>query len=243
MRGPLEGIFAWLYRAVAAPFVDFFGRYGWWSLAMLALIGLYRVPDFVMGVMANPLYIDIGFSLSTIATVVKVYGVWMTIAGAIVGGLAVARFGILRTLLVGALVATLTNLVFVWLAMRGADVTALAITISAENFSGGFAGTCLIAYMSSLVNHQFAATQYALFSSAFALPGKLLGGMSGVMVDWYALRPGIAEFLVGAAPGLTPATVGYVPFFISTALMGVPAILLILLVMAHRRKTEAKTTA
>ena len=243
MRGPLEGIFAWLYRAVAAPFVDFFGRYGWWSLVMLALIGLYRVPDFVMGVMANPLYIDIGFSLSTIATVVKVYGVWMTIAGAIVGGLAVARFGILRTLLVGALVATLTNLVFVWLAMRGADVTALAITISAENFSGGFAGTCLIAYMSSLVNHQFAATQYALFSSAFALPGKLLGGMSGVMVDWYALRPGIAEFLVGAAAGLTPATVGYVPFFISTALMGVPAILLILLVMAHRRKTEAKTTA
>lgn len=242
MRGPLEGIFAWLYRAIAAPFVDFFGRYGWWSLAMLALIGLYRVPDFVMGVMANPLYIDIGFSLSTIATVVKVYGVWMTIAGAIVGGLAVARFGIMRTLLAGALAATLTNLVFVWLAMQGANTTALAVTISAENFSGGFAGTCLIAYMSSLVNHQFAATQYALFSSAFALPGKILGGLSGVMVDWYAVRPAIAEALVGVAPGLTPATVGYVPFFISTALMGVPAILLILLVMWHRNKTEAKTT-
>ncbi|WP_293508647.1 MFS transporter [Parvibaculum sp.] len=243
MQGPFEAAFAWTYRAVIAPFVDFFGRYGWWSLAMLALIGLYRVPDFVMGVMANPLYIDIGFSLSTIATVVKVYGVWMTIAGAVVGGLAVARFGIMRTLLAGALAATLTNLVFVWLAMQGANTTALAITISAENFSGGFAGTCLIAYMSSLVNHQFAATQYALFSSAFALPGKILGGLSGVMVDWYAVRPAIAEALVGVAPGLTPATVGYVPFFISTALMGVPAILLILLVMGHRKKIEAKTTA
>jgi PAT family beta-lactamase induction signal transducer AmpG len=243
MQGPPARAFAWTWRAVIAPFVDFFGRYGWWSLAMLGLVGLYRVPDFVMGVMANPLYIDIGFSLSTIATVVKIYGVWMTIAGAIIGGLAVARFGVMRTLLVGAFAATGTNLLFVWLAMSGADTTALAVTISAENFSGGFAGTCLIAYMSSLVNHQFAATQYALFSSAFALPGKLLGGQSGVMVDWYALHPGIAEALVGAAPGLTPATVGYVPFFISTALMGVPAILLILLVMWHRNKTEAKTTA
>ena len=78
--------FTWLYRAVVAPFIDFFGRHGWTALLILALIGAYRVPDFVMGVMANPLYIDLGFSLATIATVVKLFGVWMTILGAIVGG-------------------------------------------------------------------------------------------------------------------------------------------------------------
>jgi PAT family beta-lactamase induction signal transducer AmpG len=219
-----------LYRAVVAPFVDFFNRYGWWSLVLLALIGLYRVPDFVMGVMANPLYIDLGFELSTIATIVKLYGIWMTIAGALIGGIAAARLGVLPSLLLGAIAATGTNLIFVWLAFQGADPVALAITISIENFSGGFAGTCLIAYMSSLVNHEFAATQYALFSSAFALPGKLIGGLSGSMVDGFSATPALVEPLAAMAPHLTAQTAGYIPFFITTALMGVPAILLILLV-------------
>jgi PAT family beta-lactamase induction signal transducer AmpG len=205
-----------LYRAVVAPFVDFFNRYGWWSLVLLALIGLYRVPDFVMGVMANPLYIDLG--------------IWMTIAGALIGGIAAARLGVLPSLLLGAIAATGTNLIFVWLAFQGADPVALAITISIENFSGGFAGTCLIAYMSSLVNHEFAATQYALFSSAFALPGKLIGGLSGSMVDGFSATPALVEPLAAMAPHLTAQTAGYIPFFITTALMGVPAILLILLV-------------
>ncbi len=100
--------FAWIYRAAVAPFIDFFGRHGWTALLILALIGAYRAPDFVMGVMANPLYIDLGFSLATIATVVKLFGVWMTILGAMVGGLAVARFGILRALLIGGVAHGLT---------------------------------------------------------------------------------------------------------------------------------------
>jgi len=227
-----------LYRAVVAPFVDFFNRYGWWSLVLLALIGLYRVPDFVMGVMANPLYIDLGFELSTIATIVKLYGIWMTIAGALIGGIAAARLGVLPSLLLGAIAATGTNLIFVWLAFQGADPVALAITISIENFSGGFAGTCLIAYMSSLVNHEFAATQYALFSSAFALPGKLIGGLSGSMVDGFSAMPALVEPLAAMAPHLTAQTAGYIPFFITTALMGVPAILLILLV-GYARPAQA----
>lgn len=225
---------AWLYRAVVAPFLDFFRRYGWWALVLLALIGLYRVPDFVMGVMANPLYIDLGFELSTIATIVKLYGIWMTIGGALIGGIVTARIGVLPSLLLGAIAATGTNLIFVWLTLQGADPAALAVTISIENFSGGFAGTCLIAYMSSLVNHDFAATQYALFSSAFALPGKLLGGQSGVMVDGFSASPGMVRPIMEMAPHLTAQTAGYVPFFISTALMGLPAILLILLVMKVR---------
>lgn len=243
IEGRAQRVLTFLYRAIVAPFLDFFRRYGWWSLLLLALIGLYRVPDFVMGVMANPLYIDLGFELSTIATIVKLYGIWMTIAGALVGGIVTAKLGVLRSLLLGAIAATGTNLIFVWLVFRGADPAALAITISIENFSGGFAGTCLIAYMSSLVNHDFAATQYALFSSAFALPGKLLGGQSGVMVDGFSASAALTQPLIEMAPHLTAQTAGYIPFFITTALMGVPALVLIVVVMVFQPKPAPKTQA
>lgn len=235
LHGPLKDAVTWIYRAAVAPFVDFFGHRGWQALVILALIGLYRLPDFVMGVMANPLYIDLGFSLATIATVVKVFGVWMTIAGAIVGGVSIARLGILRSLLIGASAVSLTNFLFAWLATRGGDVSALTIAIGAENFSGGFAATSLIAYMSSLTNHEFTATQYALFSSAYALPGKLLGGMSGIMVDWYGAQGTLRDVLIGYAPTLTAKTAGYVPFFVTTGLLGLPAILLIFYLL--RRET------
>lgn len=241
LHGPLKRAFTWVYRAAVAPFVDFFGHRGWQALIILALIGLYRLPDFVMGVMANPLYIDLGFSLATIATVVKVFGVWMTIAGAIVGGVSIARLGVLRSMLMGASAVAVTNFLFSWLATRGGDVSALTIAIGAENFSGGFAATCLIAYMSSLTNQEFTATQYALFSSAYALPGKLLGGMSGIMVDWYGAQPALRDLLVGYAPTLTAKTAGYVPFFVTTGLLGLPAILLILYLL--RRESTASRPA
>ncbi len=243
IEGRAQRVLTFLYRAIVAPFLDFFRRYGWWSLLLLALIGLYRVPDFVMGVMANPLYIDLGFELSTIATIVKLYGIWMTIAGALAGGIVAAKLGVLRSLLLGAIAATGTNLIFVWLVFRGADPAALAVTISIENFSGGFAGTCLIAYMSSLVNHDFAATQYALFSSAFALPGKLLGGQSGVMVDGFSASTALTQPLIEMAPHLTAQTAGYIPFFITTALMGVPALVLIVVVRVFQPKPAPKTQA
>ncbi len=237
LSGEAGSAFEWIYRAVFAPFIDFFSRFGWQALIVLALIGLYRVPDFVMGVMANPLYVDIGFDKTEIAGVVKLFGVWMTILGAIVGGLAIAGLGTLRALLLGALAASLTNFMFIWLAMRGHDLFGLTVTISAENLSGGFAGTCLIAYMSSLTNHEFTATQYALFSSVYALPGKLLGGLSGYMVDSWSAPGGLHDTLLVAAPGLTAKTVGYVPFFATTGLMGLPAILLILYLLYARRRS------
>ncbi len=240
LHGPAKRAVAWIYRAVIAPFVDFFGQRGWRAFVILGLIGLYRVPDFVMGVMANPLYIDLGFSLATIATVVKLFGVWMTIGGAIVGGIVVVRLGILRSMLIGASAVAVTNFLFSWLATRGGDVSALTIAIGAENFSGGFAGTCLIAYMSSLTNHEFTATQYALFSSAYALPGKLLGGMSGYMVDWYGGQPWLRDLLMAHAPALTAKTAGYVPFFVTTGLLGIPAILLILYLLAREPAVPAR---
>ncbi|WP_293548896.1 MFS transporter [Parvibaculum sp.] len=238
VHGRARKVVAWIYRALFAPFIDFFGRHGWFALAILALIGLYRVPDFVLGVMANPLYIDLGFSLAEIATVVKVFGVWMTILGAIAGGLVIASLGIMRSLLIGATAVILTNFMFSWLAMQGADLTALTVTISAENFSGGFAGTCLIAYMSSLTSHEFTATQYALFSSVYALPGKLLGGMSGIMVDHYGAAGPIRDFVMAHAPSLTEKTAGYVPFFLTTGSMGLPAIALILYLRRYDRPAK-----
>lgn len=222
----------WLYRTILAPFVDFFARHKLMGVVILLLIGVYRIPDFVMGVMANPLYIDLGFTLAEIATVIKVFGVWITIFGAFAGGLIVARFGILHTLLAGAIATCIGNLVFAWLATQNSDVTALTIAIAAENFAGGFAGTALIAYMSSLTSQAFTATQYALFSSFYALPGKLLGGLSGIMVDWFAAHPNIAATIVGSATVAAHAkTAGYVPFFISTAAMAIPALLLTLYVL------------
>lgn len=232
LTGTSARALAWIYRAAVAPFIDFFGRHGWTALLILALIGAYRMPDFVMGVMANPLYIDLGFSLATIATVVKLFGVWMTIIGAIVGGVAVARFGVLRALLIGGVATATGNLIFAWLATQGQHVTALTIAISAENFAGGFAGTALIAYMSSLTSHAFTATQYALFSSAYALPGKLLGGLSGVFVDWFAAHPQIASWIVGTSTVTAHLkTAGYVPFFLFTASLTIPALALTLIVI------------
>ncbi len=238
LGGAAARAITWLYSAIVAPFVDFFARHGWTALVILALIGAYRIPDFVMGVMAQSLYVDLGFSLAAIATVVKIFGVWMTIAGALGGGLAVARLGIMRALLVGITASILGNLVFAWLATQGGSVPALTVAISAENFAGGFAGTALIAYMSSLTSTAFTATQYALFTSAYALPGKLIGLASGYLVDWFSRHPAITA-LVGGAGAKTD---GYIPFFVSTALMGIPAVLLVLYV-SRRDRAQAVTPA
>jgi PAT family beta-lactamase induction signal transducer AmpG len=235
LKGFAARAFEWLYSAVVAPFVDFFARHGLTALVILALIGVYRLPDFVMGVMAQPLYVDLGFSLATIATVVKIFGVWMTIAGALIGGLAVARIGMMRTLLVGIVASIVGNLIFAWLATQGGSVRALAVAISCENFAGGFAGTALIAYMSSLTSSAFTATQYALFTSAYALPGKLVGLASGYLVDWFSGRPSLVLVFGGASA----RTAGYVPFFFSTAAMGIPGVLLVLHVARLERSRAA----
>ncbi|HKD24162.1 MAG TPA: MFS transporter [Rhizomicrobium sp.] len=228
LHGEAAQIFKALYRAIVAPFVDFISHHGWTALIILALIGTYRIPDFVMGVMANPLYIDLGFTPATIGTVVKVFGVWITIGGTIAGGLAVARFGIMRALLIGIIASILGNLVFAWLATQNGNVLALTVAIGAENFAGGFAGTALIAYMSSLTSTAFTATQYALFSSFYALPGGLLKGLSGFAVDWFDAHPAITHIFLGPDSGLPSKTAAYVPFFVMTAAMGIPALLLTL---------------
>ncbi|MDX1625519.1 MAG: AmpG family muropeptide MFS transporter [Wenzhouxiangellaceae bacterium] len=202
---------AWLTGTVVAPLRDFLSRYGWLALPLLALIGLYKVSDLSMAAMANPLYIDLGFTLSEIATVTKVFGIAMTLFGGLVGGIVVARYGILPMLLTGALLVAATNLVFAWLATVGASIPALFVTIGADNFANGFSATVFIAFLSSLVSRRYTATQYALFSSFMTLPGKIIGGPSGVIVD----------------------QAGYVTFFVYASALGIPAILLILWLMAR----------
>ncbi len=200
---------AWFYPAVILPFADFFQRNGWVSIAILAFIAMYRFSDITLGIMANPFYIDLGFTEVQIAEVTKVYGLIMTIVGAYAGGLLVTRLGIRGPLLLGACLVAITNLLFAWLATVGPDIRALMVTISADNFSGGLAGSALIAYASSLTNRTFSASQYAVFSSLFTLAGKFIGGFSGHVVDGY----------------------GYFTFFMVAAGLGVPAIVLTVLLM------------
>lgn len=189
-------------EAVVDPFSDLMRRKGLGLVLILLLIMLYRLPDIVSGIMANPLYIDMKFTLSEIATVSKVYGVWIGIAGAFAGGIAVSRIGLTASLLVGGIVAAASNLMFAWLALAGHDLPLLVASISIDNFAGAFAGTALIAYMSSLTSPAFAATQYALLSSLYALPGKFVGGLSGFAVE----------------------AMGYPAFFVATAAIGLPVV-------------------
>jgi len=190
-------------RAVKEPIVDLSARMGRVLIVVLVLIALYRMSDFLAGVMSNPLYVDLGFTKVQIANVSKVYGVIVGIVGAFAGGIMVARFGLFRSMLAGAATQAAAHLTFAWLATQGASVSALVIAISVDNFSQSFAGTILVTYMSGLTGAGFAATQYALLSSVYALPGKLAAGASGFMVEAY----GYAVFFCLTAAILIPVTV------------------------------------
>jgi PAT family beta-lactamase induction signal transducer AmpG len=195
----------WFWSAVLSPFADFFGRYGWLALLVLALIASYRISDIVLGVIANVFYVDMGFSKVEVANVTKVFGVIMTLLGAVAGGVLVNRLGVMRILFAGALLAAATNLLFALLAKAGASVPMLIGVVAMDNLSGGLATAAFVAYLSALTNVQYSATQYALFSSVMLLLPKFLGGFSGVIVDG----------------------IGYEQFFTLTALMGVPVLVLV----------------
>lgn len=205
----LRRAMAWLIGAVICPFADFFSRNGGLAIVILIFIGVFRLSDITMGIMANPFYLKIGFSLAEIGSVIKFFGFFMTIAGSALGGVLVVRYGIMRPLLLGAIMVAVTNLLFALMATVGRDIMLLTMVISADNVSGGLANAVFIAYLSSLTNRAYTATQYALFSSFMTLPGKFISGFSGVIVDGF----------------------GYVSFFIYASAIGIPAILLVLYLM------------
>ncbi|HJP05168.1 MAG: MFS transporter [Gammaproteobacteria bacterium] len=209
---------AWVNEAIVQPFAEFFRRNAQHALIILLFISIYRISDMVLGVMANPFYLVTGFSEVQIAGYVKTVGLGAVLGGAAIGGVAVARFGLGGPLVFGAIILALTNLSFAGLALVGADVPLLVITICADNLAQGFTGTVFIAYLSSLTNVSYTATQYALFTSLMVLPGKILSGYSGQIVD----------------------AIGWVSFFIYAALMGVPAVLLAVFVNRHLKSDQAK---
>ncbi len=202
---PSKNAMVWLRGALVEPFADFLGRYGWHAALILALIATYRISDVVMGIMANPFYVDMGYTKDEVATVTKIYGVIMTLVGAFIGGVLAMRLGVMRVLMLGAVLSAASNLLFSALAVRGHDVTGLIFVISADNLSSGIASAAFIAYLSSLTNVNYSATQYALFSSMMLLLPKFLAGYSGRYVDAF----------------------GYQNFFTATALLGVPVLLLV----------------
>lgn len=192
--------------AYVAPVADFFRRYGT-SVAwlLLALIGFYRVSDIVLGVIANVFYQDMGFTKVDIANVSKVFGLLMTIGGGFLGGLLAVRFGIMRILMLGAILSALTNLLFILLAGGEPTLGMLYLVIGADNLSGGLASAAFIAFLASLVNVSFTAVQTAIFTSLMTLFPKVFGGYSGSMVE----------------------SIGYPSFFVVTALLTLPVMLLI----------------
>lgn len=206
----------WLQQTLIQPFADFIGRYRWQAFLILGLIAIYRISDVVMGIMANPFYVDMGYTKDEVAAITKVFGVIMTLLGAFLGGLLTMRFGVMRVLFLGGVLSAASNLLFAWLSTRGHDLNGLVWVISADNLSSGIASAAFIAYLSSLTNVQYSATQYALFSSMMLLLPKWFAGFSGVYVD----------------------TFGYQHFFIATSLIGIPVLILITLAIRFEKSNS-----
>jgi PAT family beta-lactamase induction signal transducer AmpG len=244
-----------LSAALVDPLRDFFVRHRSTAVLILALICVYRIPDFVLNIM-NPFYLDLGYTVVEIAEVRKIFGVVMTMAGVFAGGLAVARYGPVPAMVIGAFAGPLSNLLFIWLATQSHNLLSLFAAIGLDNVAGGFAATCLIAYMSSLTGVGFTATQYALFSSLYAIPGRLIASQSGRIVEAAARAAesgGTLSYVNGLfanlgtgsyataleRSGVSPAALGtgYVVFFTYSALTGVLAMVLAVIVWRRERGT------
>lgn len=210
----VEKVAKWFGHTVADPFADFFRRFGRFAIVMLVFISLYRISDYVLGILANPFYSDIGYSKLQIAGIAKVYGLWVSLVGIGAGGWAVVKFGVARCLVIATILIASTNLFFAVMVIVGPEPWMLAVTISADNLAQGLSGTVLIAYLSSLTNLSFTATQYALLSSFMSLLGKFTAGFSGDVQE----------------------SIGWLGFFLYAAALGIPAIVLAVIVAKRHDK-------
>ncbi|MEL7186251.1 MAG: MFS transporter [Pseudomonadota bacterium] len=195
---------AWFAHAVAEPFGDFVTRFGQFAIVLIVFVSLYRISDYVLGILANPFYLDIGYTGTQIGLIAKTYGAWVTIVGIALGGWTVVKYGVARCLVTATVLIAATNLFFAVMVIVGPEEWMLAVTITADNIAQGFGGTVLIAYLSSLVNAKFTATQYALLSSIMSLFPKFVAGYAGNVQE----------------------SVGWLGFFLYAAALGVPAIIL-----------------
>ncbi len=209
--GMLTRLRQWFASAVVSPFAEFFARHGVFALVILLFIMVFRISDITLGVMANPFYIDMGYNELQIGAVTKTAGPFVTIAGALVGGVLVMRYGTMRMLMTGAILVVSTNLLFAWLATQQAELIWLIMVVGADNLAAGIATTTFVAYLSALTHKAYTATQYALFSSIMLLLAKFIAGFSGLVVD----------------------ASSYPVFFIYAAALGLPSIGLIMVLMRH----------
>lgn len=215
-----------LRHPTLAPFLDFFWRHGWIALLILLFVSSYRLSDIVMGIMAKPAYTHMGYTPEGIGVVSGTFGPWIVFVGVALAGLSALKLGLRTSLIIGAVVSVLGNLVFSWLVLQSSDsLIPLFIAVTADNIAGGYAGTVFVAFMSTMVAKSFAGTQYAIFSSAYSLGPKLIAGTSGVMVERFSGGVGSAATIEG-----------YSTFFIVAAILGLPAI--ILSFFANRMKPD-----
>jgi MFS transporter, PAT family, beta-lactamase induction signal transducer AmpG len=207
-------IWTWrgFFDAVVGPFIAFFRAHGWLALVMLAAISLYRLPDFIMGPMANPYYHDVGLSKATVGAVRGSIGLIATFAGIAAGGFCSLKLGYMRALIIGGILQAAAIAAYATLAFAGTTIPLFALVMAGDNFGISFAGVALVAYMSSLTNIGYTATQYALLSSTYAWLGKILKGFSGAEVENLSTTHGLIH--------------AYGIFFIACGLTGVPAVLL-----------------
>ena len=210
----LNKIGIWFQTSVAMPFADFINRFGRFAIVLLLFISLYRISDYVLGILANPFYLEIGYSKVQIAGIAKIYGTWITLLGVATGAWAVLKVGVARCLFTATLLIASTNLFFAAMVVVGPEPWMLAVTITADNLAGGFSGTVLIAYLSSLTNLSFTATQYALLSSFMSMLGKFTAGYSGNVQE----------------------SIGWLGFFLYAAALGIPAIVLSFVVAKRHDK-------
>lgn len=210
------GVLGWFHNAVLCPFADFMARKGWWTILIFVIA--YKMGEALAGAMANTLYVELGFSLDEIATVSKVFGFVATIAGGLIGGALVTRWGVMRALLVFGILQSLGNLFYVLQASAGHDVRALALCVFMENLTAGMAGSALVAYISGLCNVAYTATQYALLSSLTAIGRTLFASISGKLADM----------------------LGWVDFFLLTTIVTLPALLLLVWMMRSNSMAQGE---
>ena len=210
----------WFASAVIGPFAEFITRYGLFAVVILLFIMVFRISDITLGVMANPFYIDMGYNELQIGLVTKTVGPFVTIGGALLGGVLVVHYGKMRMLMAGAILVVITNLLFAWLATQPNDLIWLILVVGADNLAAGIATTTFVAYLSGLTNKAYTATQYALFSSIMLLLAKFVAGFSGMVVD----------------------ASSYPVFFIYAAALGLPSIALIMVLMRHETLVLVEVT-
>jgi PAT family beta-lactamase induction signal transducer AmpG len=234
-----------LAAAFADPLREFFRAHGSVAVPALALVGVYRLSDLTRSSVMGPFVFDLGFTFVEMAEVQRGWGMIMTLAGVAAGGIAVTRMGLKRALFVGAFCGPIGSLALAWLTMQGRDLGTLIAVTAIEHATGGFAATCLIAYMSSLTTPGYTATQYALLSSLFALPGRLLASQSGRVVEAGAdavrtgsplaplavLFSGLPSGSYSGAESPVALGVGYLIFFVCAALLGGVAVVLTIAVV------------